>query len=92
MKHFKTIEKIATDILYSLELASSVSVLFFNAAQQVEQELRGFTIAYAELCNSGYSRLADGSVHHVFVPQQQSYSILKPEVYNGATVPNSYAQ
>lgn len=67
MKHFKTIEKIDTSILYSLELNSSV--LFFTLAQQVEQEFPGFTIAYAEIYNSGIARMADGSLHHVLLPQ-----------------------
>ena len=71
MKHFKTIEKIDTGILYSLELASSVSVLFFTTAQQVEQEFPGFTIAYAELYNAGIDRTSDGSMHHVLLPKPQ---------------------
>jgi hypothetical protein len=71
MKHFKTIEEIDTSILYSLELASSVSVLFFTTAQLVEQEFPGFTIAYAELQNFGIEREADGSMRHVLLPKAQ---------------------
>jgi hypothetical protein len=69
MKHFKTIEKIDTGILYSLELTSSVRVLFFTLAQQLEQEFPGFTIAYAEIYNSGIARMADGSLHHGLLPK-----------------------
>ena len=38
-----------------------------QACQHAEHFFPGFTIAYAELYNSGASRLSDGSMRHVLV-------------------------
>ncbi len=51
-----------------------------ETAKLIQQSFPGFTIAYAELYNSGSSRLADGSMRHVLVPQQRSYLFLNTEV------------
>jgi len=43
------------------------------ACQHAEHFFPGFTIAYAELYNSGSDRIADGSLRHVLVPK--SYGV-----------------
>jgi hypothetical protein len=43
-----------------------------KACLHAEHFFPGFTIAYAELSNSGIDRLADGSMRHVLVPQPQN--------------------
>jgi hypothetical protein len=39
-----------------------------KACLHAEHFFPGFTIAYAELYNSGKERIPDGSMHHVLVP------------------------
>jgi hypothetical protein len=42
-----------------------------NACQHAERYFPGFTIAYAELSNSGIDRIPDGSMRHVLLPKAQ---------------------
>ena len=42
-----------------------------QACQHAEHFFPGFTIAYAELYNTGSERTSDGSMRHVLVPQPQ---------------------
>lgn len=42
-----------------------------TACQHAEHFFPGFTIAYAELSNSGIDRIPDGSMRHVLVPKVQ---------------------
>ena len=42
-----------------------------QACYHAEHFFPGFTIAYAELYNSGSERISDGSMHHVLVPKPQ---------------------
>jgi hypothetical protein len=42
-----------------------------KACQQAERFFPGFTIAYAELYNSGVSRPSDAAMSHVLVPISQ---------------------
>ena len=42
-----------------------------QACHHAEHFFPGFTIAYAELYNSGNDRISDGSMHHVLVPKVQ---------------------
>ncbi len=45
-----------------------------TACQHAEHFFSSFTIAYAELYNSGISRLSDAAMRHVLVPQPQMYN------------------
>ena len=40
-----------------------------KACQHAERFFSGFTIAYAEIYNSGIARLPDGKMSHVLVPE-----------------------
>ena len=42
-----------------------------KACLHAEHFFPGFTIAYAELYNSGIDRVADGSMRHVLLPKAQ---------------------
>jgi hypothetical protein len=42
-----------------------------KACQHAEHFFPGFTIAYAELYNSGIERIPDGSTRHVLLPKSQ---------------------
>ncbi len=42
-----------------------------QVCQHAEHFFPGFTIAYAELYNSGIDRISDGSMQHVLVPKTQ---------------------
>ncbi len=42
-----------------------------KACQHAVRFFPGFTIAYAELYNSGIERVPDGSIRHVLVPKVQ---------------------
>jgi hypothetical protein len=42
-----------------------------QACHHAEHFFPGFTIAYAELYNSGIDRTSDGSMHHVLLPKPQ---------------------
>ncbi len=42
-----------------------------KTAKLIQHVFPGFTIAYAELYNSGISRLSDAAMRHVLVPQTQ---------------------
>jgi hypothetical protein len=59
------------DRLYHSDTFAEYEKTWQLAARQIEQAFPGFTIAYAELYNSGISRLPNGSMRHVLVPQQQ---------------------
>lgn len=60
------------DRLYRSDSLEVYETRWQIVAQQIQQVLPGFTIAYAELYNSGIFHLPDGSMHHVLVPQQRS--------------------
>jgi hypothetical protein len=60
------------DRLYTSNALAEYEKTWQIAAWQIEQELPGFTIAYAAIYNSGIARLADGSIRHVVVPQKPS--------------------
>ncbi len=63
------------DRLYHSDSLEAYEQLWQAVAQQVQHALPGFTIAYAELYNSGISRLSDATMSHVLVPiAQQHYS------------------
>jgi hypothetical protein len=61
------------DQLYRAGDLETYEQYYQKACQHAEHFFPGFTIAYAELSNSGIDRLADGSMHHVLVPQAKSY-------------------
>lgn len=42
-----------------------------KACQHAEHFFPGFTIAYAQLYNSGIDRVADGAMRHVLLPKAQ---------------------
>ena len=44
-----------------------------ETAKLIQRLFPGFTIAYAELYNSGVSRLSDAAMRHVVIPQPQLY-------------------
>ena len=45
-----------------------------QACLHAEHFFPDFTIAYAELYNSGIDRIADGAMKHVLVPKQEMYN------------------
>ena len=59
------------DRLYSSSPLEEYEQTLQIATQQVETLFPGFTIAYAELSNSGIERIPDGSMHHVLLPKPQ---------------------
>ena len=68
MQHILTLLQ-ELDRLYSLDTLAEYEKTWQLVGRQIEQVFPGFTIAYAEIYNSGTSRLSDGSMHHVLVPQ-----------------------
>src|SRR6266487_5725469 len=58
----------ALDRLYREESLEAYERLWQETARLIRHELPGFTIAYAELYNSGMSRLSDAAMSHVLVP------------------------
>jgi hypothetical protein len=56
------------DCLYHEDSLEAYEQLWQSVAKQVQQAYPGFTIAYAELYNSGISRLSDATMSHVLVP------------------------
>jgi len=56
------------DTLYHARDLDQYEQYWERACQHAERYFPGFTIAYAELYNSGASRLSDGSMRHVLVP------------------------
>jgi hypothetical protein len=56
------------DRLYQQDCLEAYEQLWQSVAQQVQHAFPGFTIAYAELYNSGISRLSDTTMSHVLVP------------------------
>jgi len=68
------------DQLYHQDSIGLYETHWQETAKLIQQSFPGFTIAYAELYNSGSSRLAGGAMHHVLVPLQRSYLFLKPEM------------
>ena len=61
------------DQLYHAGDLDQYEQYYQKACQHAEHFFPGFTIAYAELYNSGIERISDGSMHHVLVPQAKSY-------------------
>lgn len=59
------------DQLYHSDTLAEYEKQWQLVVEQIQQEFPGFTIAYAELYNSGISRMPDGSMRHVIVPQQE---------------------
>jgi hypothetical protein len=57
------------DRLYHADCMEAYETLWQRTAKQVQHAFPGFTIAYAELYNSGISRLSDATMSHVLVPQ-----------------------
>ena len=56
------------DRLYHEDSLDAYEKLWQQTARLVRHTLPGFTIAYAELYNSGMSRLSDTAMRHVLVP------------------------
>jgi hypothetical protein len=59
------------DTLYHAGDLEAYEHSWHTACQHAEHFFPGFTIAYAELYNSGSERIPDGSMHHVLVPKSQ---------------------
>ncbi len=57
------------DRLYRSDALAEYEKQWQLAAEQIEREFPGFTIAYAELYNSGIARMPDGKMSHVLMPQ-----------------------
>ncbi len=73
MKHFTTLLQELDELCHAGDL-DQYEQYYQKACLQAEHFFPGFTIAYAELSNSGIERVPDGSMCHVLVP--------KPQVYN----------
>ena len=56
------------DRLYHSDSLEAYEQLWQTTAKLVQQVFPGFTIAYAELYNSGISRLTEATMSHVLVP------------------------
>ena len=59
------------DELYRVGDLETYEQYYQKACLHAEHFFPGFTIAYAELYNSGSERISGGSIHHVLVPQPQ---------------------
>ena len=59
------------DRLYNQDSIDEYEKYWQETAKHIQQTFPGFTIAYAELYNSGVSRLSDAAMRHVLVPQPQ---------------------
>ena len=59
------------DRLYNQDSIDEYEKYWQETAKYIQQTFPGFTIAYAELYNSGVSRLSDAAMRHVLVPQPQ---------------------
>jgi hypothetical protein len=70
MKHFTTLLQ-ELDHLYNAGDIDQYEQYWQQACQHAEHFFPGFTIAYAELSNSGIERIPDGSMRHVLVPKPQ---------------------
>jgi hypothetical protein len=57
--------------LYHQDSLEAYEQLWQATAKLIQQAFPGFTIAYAELYNSGISRLSDVTMSHVLVPIAQ---------------------
>jgi hypothetical protein len=58
------------DNLYCSDSFEVYDKTWQTVEQQVQQTLPGFTIAYAEIYNSGNERKALGGMRHVLLPTQ----------------------
>lgn len=67
MQHMQTLLQ-ELDRLYHDDSLDAYEKQWQKAAKLVRHALPGFTIAYAELYNSGVSRLSDAAMRHVLVP------------------------
>ena len=70
MQHILT-SLLELDRLYHEDSLDAYENLWQETARLVRQTLPGFTIAYAELYNSGIDRKPDGSLRHVLLPKPQ---------------------
>ncbi len=70
MQHVLTLLQ-ELDRLYHSDTLAEYEKTWQLVAQQIEQKFPGFTIAYAEIYNSGIARLSDGTMRHVLIPQTQ---------------------
>jgi hypothetical protein len=59
------------DRLYNQDSIDEYEKYWQETAKHIQHTFPGFTIAYAELYNSGVSRLSDAAMRHVLVPQPQ---------------------
>jgi hypothetical protein len=66
------------DRLYQQDSLDAYETLWQETARLVRRILPGFTIAYAELYNSGISRLSDAAMCHVLVPIPQQCENFHP--------------
>ena len=58
------------DRLYDQDSLELYEKHWQETAKHIQHTFLGFTIAYAEIYNSGVSRLSDAAMRHVLVPQQ----------------------
>ena len=72
------------DRLYREDSLEAYEKQWQETARLVKRLLPGFTIAYAELYNSGISRLSDAAMSHVLVPvpEHRVHSHLALHMYN----------
>ena len=61
------------DRLYHSDCLEAYEQHWQTTAKLVQQVFPGFTIAYAELYNTGISRLSHGTMSHVLVPITQQW-------------------
>jgi hypothetical protein len=59
------------DTLYRAGDLDLYEQYYQKACLHAEHFFPGFTIAYAELYNSGIERIPDGSMRHVLMPKQK---------------------
>jgi hypothetical protein len=73
MQHILTLLQ-ELDHLYNQDSLELYEQHWKETATHIQHIFPGFTIAYAELYNSGVSRLSDAAMQHVLVPQPQMYN------------------
>ncbi len=65
--------------LYHADCLEAYEQHWKTTAKLVQRAFPGFTIAYAELYNSGTSRLSEATMSHVLVPLAQQWENGNPE-------------
>ncbi len=68
MRHILTLLQ-ELDRLYEKDSLELYEKQWQETAKLIQRMFPGFTIAYAELFNSGVCRLSDAAMRHVIVPQ-----------------------